>query len=97
MPFFKIGTFGGEPDAFISNELFEKYQELYSFPKVGDILISAAGTIGRTTVYQGERAYFQDSNIVWLDHDDRLVIIAAEMLRRSRLRCYGVPRCAATR
>ncbi len=72
VPFFKIGTFGGEPDAFISNELFEKYQELYSFPKVGDILISAAGTIGRTTVYQGERAYFQDSNIVWLDHDDRL-------------------------
>ncbi len=27
----------------------------------------------------------------------RLVIIAAEMLRRSRLRCCGVPRCAATR
>lgn len=26
-----------------------------------------------------------------------LLIIAAEMLRRSRLRCYGVPRCAATR
>ena len=25
------------------------------------------------------------------------VIIAAEMLRRSRLRCCGVPRCAATR
>ena len=26
-----------------------------------------------------------------------LLIIAAEMLRRSRLRCCGVPRCAATR
>lgn len=26
-----------------------------------------------------------------------VLIIAAEMLRRSRLRCYGVPRCAATR
>ena len=72
VPFFKIGTFGGEPDAFISNELFEKYRELYSFPKVGDILISAAGTIGRTIVYQGERAYYQDSNIVWLNHDERL-------------------------
>ena len=72
VPFFKIGTFGGEPDAFISNELFEKYRELYSFPKVGDILISAAGTIGRTIVYQGERAYYQDSNIVWLTHDERL-------------------------
>ena len=72
VPFFKIGTFGGEPDAFISNELFEKYRELYSFPKVGDILISAAGTIGRTIVYQGERAYYQDSNIVWLNHNERL-------------------------
>ena len=72
VPFFKIGTFGGEPDAFISNELFEKYRELYSFPKIGDILISAAGTIGRTIVYQGERAYYQDSNIVWLNHDERL-------------------------
>ena len=28
---------------------------------------------------------------------DGLMIIAAEMLRRSRLRCCGVPRCAATR
>ena len=34
-----------------------------------------------------------------IDEDDEeyLVIIAAEMLRRSRLRCCGVPRCAATR
>ena len=29
--------------------------------------------------------------------DLRTMIIAAEMLRRSRLRCCGVPRCAATR
>ena len=72
VPFFKIGTFGGEPDAFISQELFEEYRELYSFPKVGDILVSAAGTIGRTVVYQGEHAYYQDSNIVWLEHGDQL-------------------------
>lgn len=30
-------------------------------------MISAAGTLGRTAVYDGEKAYFQDSNIVWLD------------------------------
>lgn len=72
VPFFKIGTFGAEPDAFISSELFEEYRQLYPFPKAGDILISAAGTIGRTVVYRGEDAYFQDSNIVWLDHDDGL-------------------------
>ncbi|MGA9211769.1 restriction endonuclease subunit S, partial [Kaistella sp.] len=41
-----------------------------SFPKKGDILISAAGTIGRTVIYNGEDAYFQDSNIVWIENDN---------------------------
>lgn len=36
-------------------------------------------------------------NILDQDYAQNLVIIAAEMLRRSRLRCCGVPRCAATR
>ena len=44
--FFKIGTFGKKADAYISKELFEEYTQKYSFPKKGDILISAAGTIG---------------------------------------------------
>ena len=73
VPFFKIGTFGGEPDAYISRELFDSYRAKYSFPKPGDVLISAAGTIGRTVTYNGEAAYFQDSNIVWLDHDESIV------------------------
>nr|WP_282442851.1 MULTISPECIES: restriction endonuclease subunit S [unclassified Micrococcus] len=73
VPFFKIGTFGGPPDAYISRELFESYRENFSFPSRGDVLISAAGTIGRTVVYDGEEAYFQDSNIVWLDHDESIV------------------------
>lgn len=72
VPFFKIGTFGGEPDAYISRELFEEYKAKYPYPEIGDILISASGSIGRTVVYQGEDEYFQDSNIVWLKHDDRL-------------------------
>lgn len=76
VPFYKIGTFGGKPDAYISNKLFEEYVELYSYPKKGDILISASGTIGRTVVFNGERAYFQDSNIVWLEHDGTQVINA---------------------
>ena len=72
VPFFKIGTFGSKPDAFISRELFEEYKLKYPYPEIGDILISASGSIGRTVVYQGEDEYFQDSNIVWLKHDDRL-------------------------
>lgn len=73
VPFYKIGTFGGEPDAYISRELFEEYKQLYSYPEKGDILISASGSIGRTVEYTGEDAYYQDSNIVWLKHDKTIV------------------------
>ena len=72
VPFFKIGTFGSEPDAYITEELFEQYRSLYPYPKPGTLLISAAGSIGRIVEYKGERAYYQDSNIVWLEHNDEL-------------------------
>ena len=45
IPFFKIGTFGGTPDAYISRNLFVDYRSRFSYPKKGDILLSAAGTI----------------------------------------------------
>ena len=73
VPFFKIGTFGNEPDAYISKELFDEYKQKYPYPEKGDILISASGSIGRTVVFSGENEYFQDSNIVWLKHDDRIL------------------------
>lgn len=69
IPFFKIGTFGGIPDAYISRSIYDEYKAKYSYPSKGDILISAAGTLGRTVVFDGNDAYFQDSNIVWLDID----------------------------
>ncbi|OPH06485.1 hypothetical protein B4586_03085 [Lacticaseibacillus paracasei] len=72
IPFYKIGSFGKQADAFISRKLFNEYKKLYPFPKKGDILISASGSIGRTIVYNGEDAYFQDSNIIWIQHDNRL-------------------------
>ena len=72
IPFYKIGTFGREPDSFITREKFEEYKSKYPHPEIGDILISASGSIGRTVEYLGEEAYFQDSNIVWLKHDERL-------------------------
>ena len=73
IPFFKIGTFGSKADAYISRDLFEEYKSKYSYPKKGDILLSASGTIGRKVVYNGEEAYFQDSNIVWIANDEKLV------------------------
>lgn len=70
IPFFKIGTFGREPDAYISVDLYNEFKKKYSFPNIGDILISASGTIGRLVVYDGSDAYYQDSNIVWLGHNE---------------------------
>ena len=69
IPFYKIGTFGKEADAYISSQLYEEYKVKYSYPEKGDVLISAAGTLGRTVVFDGRPAYFQDSNIVWLKID----------------------------
>jgi len=74
IPFYKIGTFGKEPDAFISNELFSEYRNKFSYPKEGEVLISTSGTIGRTVVFDGNPAYFQDSNIVWIENDESKVL-----------------------
>ena len=73
IPFYKIGTFGGTPDAFISRDLFEEYKSKYPYPEKGDILISASGSIGRMVVFNGYKEYFQDSNIVWVKHDESII------------------------
>lgn len=66
VPFYKIGTIGGLPDAYISRFLYEDYKRKYSFPRKGEFLISCAGTVGKCVLYNGEDAYYQDSNLVWL-------------------------------
>lgn len=74
IPFYKIGTFGKIADAFIDPILYKHYIKSYSFPRKGDVLISTAGTIGKSVIYNGEDAYFQDSNIVWIEHDQSIVL-----------------------
>lgn len=73
VPFFKIGTFGDKPDAYISYKLFDELRTKYPYPKKGTVLLSASGTVGRQVIYNGEDAYYQDSNIVWLEHDDTIM------------------------
>lgn len=73
IPFYKIGTFGKKADSFISVELYNEFKAKYNFPNKGDILISASGTIGRLVIYDGEPAYYQDSNIVWLSNNEELI------------------------
>lgn len=73
VPFYKIGTFGGAPDAYISRELYADYRERFSYPSKGDLLFSCSGTIGRVVRYDGEPAYYQDSNIAWIANDETIV------------------------
>jgi hypothetical protein CLOSPO_02891 len=74
VPFYKIGTFGQKTDAYIPKIIYDEYKGKYSFPKKGEILISASGTIGRLVIYDGEPAYFQDSNIVWVANDQKALL-----------------------
>lgn len=73
IPFYKIGTFGRDADAYIPEALYNEFKDKYNFPNIGDILISASGTIGRLVIYDGSPAYYQDSNIVWLGNDESQV------------------------
>ena len=66
VPFYKIGTLGGVPDAFIFRDKFEDYKSRYNYPRAGEVIITCSGTVGKCLPFDGEDAYFQDSNIVWL-------------------------------
>ena len=74
VPFYKIGTFGQQADAYISYDKYQEYKAKYPYPPKGSVLVSAAGSIGKTVIFDGEPAYFQDSNIVWLENDESKVL-----------------------
>ena len=74
IPFYKIGSFGGNADAYIDEETYLEYKHKYSYPNKGDILISAAGTIGKSVIFDGAPSYFQDSNIVWIANNESTVL-----------------------
>ena len=68
IPFYKIGTLGSKPDSFITRELFEEYKNKYNYPKLGEVMITCSGTVGKCIVFNGENSYYQDSNIVWINN-----------------------------
>ena len=51
----------------ISKERYEEIKTEFGIPSVGDILITAVGTIGNIWVVDDDRPfYFKDGNIIWL-------------------------------
>ena len=73
VPFYKIRTIGGTPDAYISKELFDDYKTKYNYPHKGEVMITCAGTVGKCVIYDGKAAYYQDSNIVWIDNPSQYI------------------------
>lgn len=56
-------------ELFITEKLYDKYAEKYGTPKVGDILVTAVGTLGVTyIVNEKDRFYYKDGNIICLHH-----------------------------
>lgn len=54
-------------ELYISHERYNEIKENYGVPQIGDILLTAVGTIGNMwVVNSNEPFYFKDGNILWL-------------------------------
>jgi len=54
-------------ELFISNERYNEIKNKFGIPEIGDILMTAVGTIGEIWVVDTDSPfYFKDGNIVWL-------------------------------
>lgn len=54
-------------ELFISEEQYTEYAEKYGVPSLGDIMITAIGTIGNSyIVREGDEFYFKDASVLWL-------------------------------
>ncbi len=52
---------------FISEEQYSEIKDKYDVPKVGDILITAVGTLGNVyRITTDSKFYFKDGNLIWM-------------------------------
>jgi type I restriction enzyme S subunit len=53
-------------ELFISMERYEEIRKTFGVPKIGDILITAIGTVGEIYIVEdNHKFYFKDGNILW--------------------------------
>lgn len=56
-----------EDPYFISEEKFNEIKQQFGAPRVGDILITAVGTLGNIFIVKNDlKFYFKDGNLIWL-------------------------------
>ncbi|WP_461244846.1 restriction endonuclease subunit S [Secundilactobacillus muriivasis] len=69
IPFYRgseISTGGitGNQELFISKEKFDEIKEKYGVPSVGDLLVTAVGTLGNLWKVDSRRFYYKDGNLI---------------------------------
>lgn len=53
-------------ELFISKKMYDAYKRAYGTPKIGDILVTGVGTLGKIYVVSDDhKFYFKDGNIIW--------------------------------
>lgn len=56
-------------ELFISEKMFSEYSKKYGQPREGDLMVTGVGTLGICyRVKNGDRFYFKDGNIIWLNN-----------------------------
>ena len=60
-------------ELYISEERYYELKDKYGVPKIGDILITAVGTIGNIWVVDNDSPfYFKDGNVLWLQAKENI-------------------------
>lgn len=53
-------------ELFITQKLYEQFKNSYGVPRIGDMLVTGVGTLGKTYVVSDNgEFYFKDGNIIW--------------------------------
>jgi type I restriction enzyme, S subunit len=73
-------------ELFISKSLYKTFKSLHSVPKVGDMLVTGVGTLGKVYVVPDEKAfYFKDGNIIWFKIGESLNAEYLKQLYNTRI------------
>ncbi|MCH8908324.1 MAG: hypothetical protein IH840_14650 [Candidatus Heimdallarchaeota archaeon] len=53
-------------ELFITKEMYHSFKRLHGVPKIGDMLVTGVGTLGKVYVVPNDKEfYFKDGNIIW--------------------------------
>jgi type I restriction enzyme S subunit len=89
-------------ELFISRDRYQEIRDKFGVPQIGDVLLSAVGTIGEVMeIKDSKEFYFKDGNIVWLKNlrgvrSDYLALFLASNVKQFNEKAQGSAYSALT-